>query len=89
MSKKMRRAYTALRMKDAMECYAYVAIKIAAISLVLSFAFVQTDMFAKAVVVSVAIALVSVILLIAAFLCGMMMRRLGFTEVELERWNLA
>ena len=89
MSKKMRRAYTALRMKDAMECYAYVAIKIAALAFVLSFAFVQTDMFAKAVAVSAAIAVISVILAIAAFLCGMMMRKLGFTEVELERWNLS
>ena len=89
MSKKMRRAYTALRMKDALGYFAEVAIKIAAISLVLSFAFVQTDMFAKAVAVSAAIAVISVILAISAFLCGMMMRKLGFTEVELERWNLA
>ena len=89
MSKKMRRAYTALRMKDALGYFAEVAIKIAALAFVLSFALVQTDMFATAVVVSAAIALLSGALSLAAFLCGMMMRELGFTEVELERWNLA
>lgn len=89
MSKKMRRAYTALRMKDALVCFSEVAIKIAALAFVLSLAFVQTDMFAKAVLASASIALVSGILALAAFICGMVMRKLGFTEVELERWNLA
>lgn len=89
MSKKMRGAYTALRMKDALAFYASVAIKIAALALVFALAIVQTDMFAKAVAVSAAIAVVSGILAIAAFLCGRRMLSLGFTEVELERWNLA
>ena len=89
MSKKMRGAYTALRMKDALGYYASVAIKIAVLALALSLAVVQTDMFAKTVAVSAAIAVISGILAIAAFLCGRRMRNLGFTEVELERWNLA
>jgi hypothetical protein len=89
MSKKMRGAYTALRMKDALVYFAAVAIKIAAIAFVLSLAIVQTDMFSKAIIVSAVIALVSGILAIAALLCGRRMRNLGFTEVELERLNLA
>lgn len=89
MSKKMHGAYTALRMKDAMEYYASVAIKIAVLAFVFALAVVQTDMFEKAVAVSAAIAVISGILAIAAFLCGRMMVSLGFTEVELERLNLA
>jgi hypothetical protein len=89
MSKKMRGAYTALRMKDALVYYSEVAIKIAALAFVFSLAVAQSDMFAIAVVVSAAIALVSGILSLAAFLCGRRMRSLGFTEIELERWNLA
>ena len=89
MSKKMRGAYTALRMKDALGYYASVAIKIAVLALALSLAVAHTAMFAMAVAVSAAIAVISGILAIAAFLCGRRMRNLGFTEVELERWNLA
>ena len=89
MSKKMRRAYTALRMKDALGCYASVAIKIAVLAFAFSLAVVQTDMFAKAVAVSAAIAVISGILAVAAFLCGRRLISLGFTEVELERGNLA
>lgn len=89
MSKKMRGAYTALRMKDALGYYAEVAIKIAVLAFAFSLAVVQTDMFAKAVAVSVVIAVVSGCLALAAFLCGKIMLSLGFTEVELERWGLA
>ena len=89
MSKKMSCAYRALRMKDALGYYAAVAIKIAALAFVVSIAIIQTDMFAKAVAVSAAIAVISGILASAAFLCGRRMISLGFTEVELERWNLA
>ena len=75
-------------MKDALGYYAAVAIKIAALAFVFSLAIVQTDMFDKAIAISAAIAVISGILSIAAFICGMRMISLGFTEVELERLNL-
>lgn len=88
MSKSMSRAYLALRMKDAANCLATVAFKIAFLCFAFALAVVQTDIFADAILVSACFAVSATTLLLVAFLCDRSIRSLGFTEVELERQGL-
>lgn len=86
---KLNSAYSALTMKDLMQSFSGVAIKFAIICMAFAMAVVQTDMFLNALAVTATAAMVSMLASFAAFLCGIRMKRLGFTEIELERMNLA
>jgi len=89
MSKKMSCAYWALRMKDAAMYYASVAMKAAMALFAFALMVVRTTAFTTAFAVALCAAVVCGILYLVAFLCNRRMSNLGFTEVELERWNLA
>lgn len=89
MSKQMRGAYTALRMKDALNFFASTIttpmIAVCAIALLLC----NTAFFHIALIVASIIASVWLAIRLVAFVCDRRIVSLGFTEVELERLGLA
>lgn len=89
MSKQMKSAYSALRMKDTLNAFLEAFKPAMLVLCALALLCCNTGLFvALAIVATVALGVWSVFRLLAAFL-NLRMHWLGFDEVELERLALA